>query len=191
MADAKEAPAVSSEESYISKLTISTLGCVPSLVKTLPVGENKLAIARLYGRATDVKYQEDKEKGGVHTFFVGTFEGMNMQTGEVLRSGKMFLPKGISEVVEAAIKTAKDKDDKNTVAFAFEIRSVKASNPIGYSYEAAALKNPEEEDSLKEIRALVAKAPTLEQRQLAAKADAAGATGKGKVIDAVPARKSA
>lgn len=159
-------PTVSGEESYVSKLTIKTLGCNPSMVKTLPDGENKLAICRLYGKVQDVKYQENKDKGEVYTFFAGTFEGINMQNGEVLRSGKLFLPKGISEVVESEVKNLRAKDDKASVSFAFEIRAVKATNPIGYSYEAAALKKPEAEDELSELRSAISKFPTLAQKQL-------------------------
>jgi hypothetical protein len=177
--------AVSGEESYIAKLTIATLGCTPSLVKTLPMGENKLAICRLYGKASAVKFQEDKAKGQVYTFFAGTFEGINLQDGTVQRSGKLFLPKGISEIVEQAISEAQKNDDKASVSFAFEIRAVKAGNPIGYSYEAAALKSPQAEDELAEMRTMIAKLPTHEQKQLA------GKPGQVKTLEGSPAKKTA
>lgn len=183
-AQAKSATPISGEESYISKLTIATLGCNPSMVKTLPVGQNKLPVARLYGKVSDVKYQDDKAKGVIHTFFAGTFEGINLQDGNVQRSGKLFLPKGISEVVEAAVKNAQAKDDKSSIAFAFEIRAVKATNPIGYSYEAVAIKNPEAEDELAEMRALVAKAPTMEQKSL-------GAGKEAKTLEGQTVKKTA
>jgi hypothetical protein len=186
---------VSGEESYVSKLTVKTLGCVPSAVKAMKPEElvasgGKLALCRLYGKAAEVKYQDDKNNPGtVHTYFVGTFEGINLQDGTVLRSGKLFLPKGISEVVEMAIKNAKARNKDDSVAFAFEIRSVVSTNPIGYSYEAAALKSPEAEDELKEMREIIAKLPTHDQKRLAA------AQGKGappKTLEGQhPAKKSA
>lgn len=160
----------SGEENYVSKLTVQTLGCVPAMVKTLkPEEGNKIAIARLYGIAARVAYQEDKTQGVIHTYFAGNFEGINLQDGTTLRSGKMFLPKGISEVVEQAIKTAQAKDDKASISFAFEIRAVRANNPAGYSYEASALKSPQEEDQLAEMRSMIAKLPTHEQKALAGK----------------------
>lgn len=182
---AKPAPVKpSGEENYVSKLTISTLGCVPAMVKTLkPEDGSKIAIARLYGKAAKVGYQEDKVNGVTHTFFAGNFEGINLQDGTVLRSGKMFLPKGISEVVENAIKTAQAKDDKASISFAFEIRAVKATNPAGYSYEASALKSPEAEDELAEMRNAIAQLPTHEQKVLGA--------GKAKQLEGQAARKSA
>lgn len=148
---------VSGEESYVSKLTIKSLGCNPNMVKTLKKEQGtKLAIARMYGKASAVKYQEDKDNGKIYTYFAGTFEGINLQDGTVLRSGKMFLPEGISNVVETAIKTAQSKDDKASISFAFEIRAVQASNPIGYSYEAAAIQKPEAEDELAAMRKTIA-----------------------------------
>lgn len=157
----------SGEESYIAKLTVKTLGCKPDMVKTLE-GQDKLALCRIFGKAAGVGYQDDsRNPGSIFTYFKGTFEGINMQTGETYRSGKLYLPKGISELVEAVIKNA-EKNGKEQVSFAFEIRSVKATNPIGYSYEAVAIKRPEQEDELAELRKLLMAAPTLEQKKLTA-----------------------
>lgn len=148
---------VSGEESYVSKLTIKTLGCNPSMVKALAKDQGtKLSLCRMYGKATAVAYQEDKDNGKMYTFFKGTFEGINLQDGVVLRSGKMFLPEGISNVVETAIKSAQENDPKASVSFAFEIRSVQATNPIGYSYEAVAIQKPEAEDELAAMRKTIA-----------------------------------
>lgn len=173
----------SGEESYISKLTIKTLGCVPARVTGLPDGEDKLALCRIFGKAVEVGAQEDKfTPGNFVSYFKGNFEGINMQTGETYRSGKLYLPKGISEIVEAAVKTMREKDEATaSVSFAFELRSVKASNPIGYSYEAVALRKPEAEDELAEIRRLVMEAPTMENKKLAG----------GKVIEQTPALSAA
>ena len=174
-------------ESIVSKLTIASLGCNPSAVKTLPPEElvnGELPVARLYGKLTDVRYQEDKAKGQVYTYFVGTFEGINMQTGEVMRSGKLFLPKGISELVEDATKKAREIDEKASIAFAFEVRSIKATNPIGYSYKVLALKSPEAEDELKLVRDLVHKAGTVEVKRLTG-----SQTGKAQTVNAPAGKK--
>lgn len=180
----EKAAVVSGEETYVSKLTIATLGCIPAAVKAEASG--KLAIARLFGKADDVKYQPNKDTGETYTFFAGNFEGINMQDGTVLRSAKLFLPKGISEIVETAIKTAKSKDEKNQIAFAFEIRAVKASNPAGYSYEAVALKDPHAEDELAAMRTQLATIPTLEQKRLQAQDG-----GKsGKVLEGQAAKRA-
>jgi hypothetical protein len=176
------------EESIISKITMATIGCKPALVTTLPEGQNELPIARLYGKLSDVRYQDDKAKGQIYTYFIGTFEAINMQDGDVYRSGKMFLPKGISELVEDATKKAREKDPKASIAFAFEVRAIKANNPIKYSYKVLALKNPEAADELREIRESVQKAGTIEVKKLTNSQTGAGP----KTIDAKePERKRA
>jgi hypothetical protein len=181
------------EESIISKITMASIGCNPSAVKTLPDAElqnGELPLARIYGKLSDVKYQDDKAKGQIYTYFTGSFEAINMQTGEVLKSGKLFLPKGISELVEDSTKKARAVDPNASIAFAFEVRSIKATNPIGYSYKVLSLKAPEAEDELKAIRDLVHKAGAVEVRKLTG-----GQTGKPTTINAPaagsPARKSA
>lgn len=165
---------VSGEESYVKKLSIATLGCVPAAVKQEQTG--KLAIARIFGKMTRIGVQEDITQGKTWKFMQGTFEGINMQDGTVLRSSRLYLPDGIAQVVEEAYNRAlaKDseaagkelKDIKGEISFAFEIRSIKANNPAGYSYEAVALRSPQEEDELAEMRKALAAIPTLEQKRL-------------------------
>jgi hypothetical protein len=158
------------EEAIIGKITMSAIGCKPGLVQTLPDGENELPLARLYGKLNEVRVQNDKDKGVSYTYFVGTFEAINMQDGEVFRSGKMFLPKGISELVEAAVQ----KNPNTAIGFAFQVNAIKANNPAKYSYKVLALKSPEAEDELKGIRDLVAKAGTVTARRLTGTQTGAG-----------------
>lgn len=150
------------DDSIIGKITMSSIGTKPGLVAALPDGQNELPLARIYGKLNNVRVQVDKDKGVSYTFFVGSFEAINMQDGEVYRSGKLFLPKGISELVEAAVQ----KNPDAAIAFAFEVRAIKANNPAKYSYKVLALKSPEAEDELKEIRALVQKAGTVTVKAL-------------------------
>jgi hypothetical protein len=160
--------AVADSTEFASKLTIKTLGCDPSKVKGLPEGTLKLAIARFYGIAYDAKTQDNRDYGTVDTYFQGDFEGINMQDGTVLRSAKMFLPKGVTDIVEGALKQAKAKDKNASVSFAFEIRAVKASNKSGYTYEAATLMQPEQEDPLKKMRGALATKPVAVEGKAAA-----------------------
>lgn len=140
------------DATYLGKLTVKGMGCVAAKVASEESG--KLALARLYGKVSGLKYQPDtKSEGAFHTAFSGNFEGINLETGEVYRSGLLYLPKGISEIMESSFKKLlADVGDTASITFGFEIRSVKASNPIGYSYEAQALKSPEVEDELAQLR---------------------------------------
>lgn len=159
----------------ISKITMATIGTKPGLVTALKDEEgNELPIARLYGKLSEVRYQDDKAKGQIYTYFVGNFEAINMQSGEVYKSGKLFLPKGISELVEDGVKKGREKDPNASISFAFQVNSIKAKNPIGYSYKVLQLKPVEPEDELKAIRDLIAKAGTVEQRRLTGTQTGAG-----------------
>lgn len=165
---------ISGEESYVKKLSVATLGCVPAAVKQEPSG--KLAIARIFGKMEKVGTQEDVANAKIYRYLQGTFEGINMQDGTVLRSSRVFLPEGIQQVVEIAyenaVKAAAGPEGKGKydgeISFAFEIRAVKANNPAGYSYEAVALRDPQQEDALGEMRKALAGIPTLEQKRLQA-----------------------
>src|SRR4029077_14452076 len=163
------------DESIISKITISTIGCNPSEIKVLKADDPKLQngelpLCRMYGKLNESRVEMDKDKGTSFTYFVGSFEAVNMQTGEVFRSGKMFLPKGLSELVEAAV----NKNPNAAIAFAFEVRAIKAQNPAGDTYKALALKSPEAEDELKSIREVVQKAGTIDVKRLTGSQTGAG-----------------
>lgn len=182
------------EDSIISKITIASIGCNPGAVKTLKPEElskeGDLPLARLYGKLAKVKYEESKEKdGNMYAAFLGNFEAVNMQTGEVFKSGKMYLPKGISELVENGVKNA---PEGSQVGFAFEVRSQKANNPIGYSYRVLALKSPEATDELKDLRDAVLKAGTLNVKRLTGTQKGTGpGTIEGAAATPAGAKKSA
>lgn len=159
-------------ESIISKITMASIGCKPSAVSLLPDGENELPIARLYGTLDKVGHQDDKNTGTPFTFFVGNFEAINMQTGEVFKSGKMFLPKGISELVESEVT----KNPGADIAFAFEVRSIKANNPIKYSYKVLPLVSPTVADPLKILRDKVLAAGAIDVKRLTGKQKGTGTT---------------
>jgi hypothetical protein len=93
-------------------------------------------ICVIAGKATGIKTGEDAD-GKIWSALIGTFQGTDLKTGETYRSGKLFLPSGIHEPIEAAVKQIGDSG--GTVNFAVEFRRVEASNPIGYSYQAVNL----------------------------------------------------
>lgn len=155
------------EETILGKLTLKEMGCNPSMVKTLREGEKTYPLARIYGVALKVGKQEDRlEAGRIHTFFQGQFEGINLDTGEVFSSGKLYLPGGLSEQFEAFLTKALETDPKTQVQFGFEIASQKATNPIGYSYVAAPFHKPEKNDALAALRAAMKSLPAVKPKTL-------------------------
>ena len=98
-------------------------------------------ICVILGKANGIKTGEDAN-GTPWTAITGVFEGTNLQTGAKYRSGKLFLPAGSQEAVEAAVKSLPGFADGKTVGavkFSIGFRRVEAENPIGYSYETVNL----------------------------------------------------
>jgi hypothetical protein len=157
MAKAKETEVT--EDSLVSKLSIKQLGCDPRLA----AGTTTKVLCRIYGTAKGLKHGEDKNTGNMWTALQGEFEGVNVEQGnedfgKILRSGKLFLPAGIQDVVEGAVReieNSKDGAETPNVVFGLEIRSVKSNNRIGYSYEAKNLMPPAQQDPLAVMRAAI------------------------------------
>lgn len=122
----------SGEPTIITKMAVKTLECKPA---NRAEDGNPLALCRIFGIATDVKSGENKD-GTMYEALLGNFQGVNLENKKVFRSAKLFLPSGIHESVTGAVKEQSKRDDFQGVRFALEISSVKASNPIGYSYQA-------------------------------------------------------
>lgn len=138
------------QEVMISKMSVKGLGCKPFAAPK----ETPARLCQIIGKASGLKTGEDTT-GRVWSAITGEFRGVNLATGEIFRSGKLFLPGGIHEVVEGAVKSL--PEDGGVVKFAFEIRTVEAKNPIGYSYQAANLMPMESEtDSLADVIAAIA-----------------------------------
>lgn len=156
-----------SQEAYKSKITIKDIGCDPKKVAVVESGS--LPLARIYGVVHNVTAKESKTiAGNIEVAFIGEFEAINLQDGSVHRSSRLYLPNGISQVMECTLAKIKANDEKATTEFAFEISAKKANNPIGYSYEAKALVSATQVDVLAKTRKLIMGLSTVENKQLPA-----------------------
>jgi hypothetical protein len=156
--ETQAAPETQEKETIIiTKMSVKGINCKPT-------GTNPATpLCVMYGRATDVKTGENKD-GTIWSALTGSFEAVNLQTGDIYKSGKLFLPGGIHETVESAVRGLKqaEKEGSTSVAveFALEIRSIEAKNPIGYSYQAVNLRPARATDELDPLRKAI-----LESRQ--------------------------
>jgi hypothetical protein len=139
----------------VGKITISNLGCIPAAA----VVEGQTSpIARIYGIASGIKSVVDKNRGDVYESITGSFEGVNLKTGNIYQASVVYLPAGIHGLLENAVKGIVDEAGKqqfNSVKFALEIGVVKAKNPAGYSYEAKSLVPAVVDDPLAEMRTAI------------------------------------
>lgn len=142
------------EIKYVSKLSMKNAGVDPRKVLAADGDKASVVLARIFGLADGIKQVEDKTNATVHLALTGKFQSINAQNGQITRSGILYLPKGIHEVVMNAVKQL---EEGSVVRFGLEVRSVKASNPIGYSYEAIDLLPVQEKDPLSELADVIAK----------------------------------
>lgn len=93
---------------------------------------------------------------GDSTGLKGQFKAVNVETGEIFRSGVCYLPNVATDLIAGALREGMQLE------FAFGISVKPADNPIGYEYNVASLLPVAENDPLDalesrlEVRALPA-----------------------------------
>jgi hypothetical protein len=120
---------------------------------------------KVYGFATgtrkdtDIERKEDDKRPGFGSWecLIGQFEAVNLDTGEVFRSGQCFLPQFAIDMVSGQFG-----DGVERVKFAFEVGAkFDATTPTKYTYQVAPLLDVAEDDPLKAIAAMVEKPAQL------------------------------
>jgi len=146
----------------IAKITLKDLGCNPKVASAKDITDKStIPLAVIYGHCVDVKITEDNRNGQIYSALIGKFYGINIQQGNSaygtqFEAGKCYLPGGIHETVESAVM-GNDPQNPQNVDFALEIHAVRATNPIGYAYQAIPRLSSGRvtEDPLARIRAIV------------------------------------
>ncbi len=136
------------EIKMVAKLSTKNAGISPKKIHGLDDKLDTLKLCTIVGIADGIKQVEDPVHGKVFYPLTGRFEGINPENGTKTRSGVLYLPTGIHETYEAAVRKLEEGD---SIRFAIEIRAVRAENPAGYSYEAVDLLPMQEVDPLSEI----------------------------------------
>lgn len=131
-----------------TKITLKDIG-EPAMVKTLPAGETKFVLGTLIGIASDFVERQSADKQQTFEGFAGSFRVVPADgtTTEPLESGVLFIPAAFHNMVADSLRAAKANDKAATLSFAFEVASIKAENPAGYSWELlplidSAVENP-------------------------------------------------
>jgi len=89
---------------------------------------------------------------GDSTGFKGTFEAVNLEDGEIFRSGKMFLPQIAADMLESAVDGM--SEDQSELKFGFKI-GLKPSDKgnTGYEFTVEPLIDTTENDPISDMRA--------------------------------------
>lgn len=139
---------MSNEAKILPKLSLKGMKAQPA--KNSVEVNKPFDIATIYGIAQ--KAESVTTTFGDSTRFSGSFKGANLTTGETFRSGKVFLPGIVEEMLADAVADAPD----GGVEFAFVIgveHSDKGS--MGYAYTVRPLTKIKESDALAHLDSLV------------------------------------
>lgn len=140
------------ERSIISKL--NNANYEPKRIHGLPSDQREMKLGLLVGAASGHFNTTNPVTGEVYEGIKGQFEYTDFdETRPVLISGKMFLPNGVDEMVNEALKSSEGA----AVQFAFEVSVFRADNPAGYSWKLTPLMEATVNDPLAELRALADK----------------------------------
>lgn len=150
----------------LKKMSSKTLGVVGKLARDsqyaptavgpdglkAPTAGAIIPLYMVYGQCSDTKMFESDY--GVSTALVGEFEAVVLQPGvpnhgKQFSSGKLFLPTGISEVVEGALKNV---GSDGRVEFGIKISSQWHDSEIGWEYVAENLRKAAPTDALAHLR---------------------------------------
>lgn len=109
---------------------------------------------------------------GDSTGFKGTFEAVNIRTGEAFRAGKCFLPTIATDLLESAVDGM--GEDQTELRFGFEIGLIPSDKgSTGYEFTVKPLIDTTENDPVAELRQqfLQIEAPKAAPKAEPAKAD--------------------
>lgn len=130
--------------SEVAKITPALLG-KPSRAKA---DGKEVPLAIVFGNATGVKMVKALN-GDTFEALRGDFESTSLETGEIFKSGILYLPTGIHDRILEKLKANPD----TVIQFAIQLSAIPANNPQGYSWKATNRAKIDEADPLAALRA--------------------------------------
>lgn len=153
-----------------TKLTLKDLGD-PGRVKTMDAAQlkeagNKYVCGILIGIAAKFINRRDDKTGETFEGLGGEFRMVPADGGEQLESGILFIPDAFHNMVAAAVRKAQDKDPNAKVKFAFQVASIPAKNPAGYSWDFKPVGDADGENPLDALAGEIVKHLPAKQKAL-------------------------
>lgn len=137
-----------------TKLALKDLG-EPAMVKTLPEKDKAKGyfMGTLIGVVTGIVSRKNpKDDTEVFEGLAGTFRAIPSDTKrDEIESGVLFIPDAFHNMIVAPFKVMQATDKNSVLNFAFEVTSIPAANPIGYSWQFTPLAEPDAENPLDAI----------------------------------------
>lgn len=128
------------EREILAKLALKDLGN-PAYVTTMTDAElskanGKHYMGMLIGRASTVIKRTDPKTDEEREGLAGTFIMRPSKEGEAEKeSGLLWIPDAFHNLVAGKLVEAQKTDPQANIEFAFDVSSIKATNPRGYSWQ--------------------------------------------------------
>jgi hypothetical protein len=116
---------------FVNKISAKQMGIDMDTIRE-SVKKGDSVLFTIYGQIQ--RLQNGNGDNGEWTKFIGMFEAVNALTGEIFRSGNMFLPPAVTPIVEGQVLAALKSEDFVGMQIAYEISAKKSELPIGYEY---------------------------------------------------------
>lgn len=126
---------------FVKKLSAKTI------VGRIDVPEKATPLFRVYGQVDGVKSGTGMH--GVWNAFLGAFEAVRLDTGEVFQGTQCFLPNQLTDLLVSQVNRL---GETGSVEFAVEVGVKPSDSPIGYEYTVKNLIKPTGGDPLAALR---------------------------------------
>ncbi len=143
-----------SETIIKNKLVLKDIGNPKGLLGQ-PETVKKFLLGTIFGIATKVgKKGRQNDPTQIDTWLVGDFEGIPAEADkDTVRSGKLFLPEGIHNMIAAQIE---GENAASSVQFALEVYTQRSTNAAGYEWVVQPLVKTDVADPLAAMRQQIA-----------------------------------
>jgi hypothetical protein len=109
----------------------------PSIIKLQPEETKRYMLGTIIGIVTGFVFRADlKDADRKMEGLSGSFRSIPAdEKRDELESGILWLPDAFHNIIAATFRKMSEDDKNAQLRFAYEIYSIRASNPIGYSWE--------------------------------------------------------
>jgi hypothetical protein len=134
-----------------TKLVLKDLGN-PDEIKSQPDTVRRMVLGTLVGRAGGFIERTNPKDGEVMEGLTGEFRSIPANPeADQLESGVLFIPDAFHNLIASKLREAKKADANAVINFAFEVASVRATNPQGRSWDFKPMIDAGEENPLDKL----------------------------------------
>lgn len=157
-------PEQDSGANMVRKLSPKTVvGDLKKIAAQMRVNEDRSnrVLYRVMGVSHGIK--ADVGDNGPWVAFLGAFEAVRADTGEIFQAGQCFVPKAVEDLLVASLKAGQKGDASASIEFAIEVGMKLADTAVGYEFTVKNLVKTQNADPLAALRSRMMALPAMEK----------------------------